>query len=427
MRVLQVSARESQGGAAVSAFRLHKGLQREGVRSQMLVGRPDLGDPDVFAIDQAVAPFYTPLDRFADRLGRRIAKSRGLPYDRYRSTRHIPETGLVEQADLIHFHNLHGNYFDLRSLPAFAAKKPLVWTLHDMWAFTGHCAYSYGCDRWQAGCHHCPLYAGDRRDFAEPPLPRMDRSRPTWLEKREIFRRTPVQVVTPSDWLRRMAETSILQPGATFRTIPYGIDLDVFRPVERGAARDLLEIPAESKVILFAAEDAAKKRKGLALLLKALDGLREESDQPLFLLTLGDTRNLGDRLDGFPARSLGFVHDEKRLRTAFAAADVFVSPTLADNLPVVLIEALACGTPAVAFNVGGVPEIIDHMQTGYLAELMDVADLRRGIAALLDDPGMLEEMAARCRRAAEERFSLSRQARAYIALYEEALAGFQPA
>jgi glycosyltransferase involved in cell wall biosynthesis len=418
MNILLINTVDNVGGAARAMYRLHQGLQRLGHRSQLLVGHQTMLEPGIDYINRQAKPFRTLTDEVLDRVGAQLGKRWGVDNWSYRNSWHIPQASAFHQADVISLHNLHGGYFNFRALPELARHKPMVWTLHDMWALTGHCAYSYDCERWRTGCYDCPLLKESGQQIVEPaPVP-VDRTRSVWKAKRRVYQITPLHIVTPSEWLRGLVQESILASAATIQCIPNGIDLDVFCPLDQGVARQALDLPVDTHVIFFSAHGVMHGRKGFSYLLQALGNLPDADS--IWLLTSGGQTELGPQAERFSVRQLGQLSDERLQRLAFAAADLFVFPTLADNQPLVLLEALACGTPIISFDVGGVPQMARHMETGYLARYKDAGDLARGIQLLLNDDNLRTRMRHRCREIAESEYSLESQARRYLEVYKRA-------
>ena len=424
MNILHLNSSD-HGGAARAMIRLNQGLQRSGHDSQILVGHRTTLEPSIQEVNRQAEPFQSPMDKVLDRISLSLEQRFSLNAWSYRNSWHIPQFAAFRQADVINLHNLHGDYFNYRAQPELARHKPIVWTLHDMWALTGHCAYSYGCERWKTGCYDCPLLKEPGRRFVEPAAVPVDRSRAVWESKREVYRNTPMHIITPSKWLRGLVQESILANAASIEYIPYGVDLDIFQPFDRAVARQALDIPADQPVIFFSAVWASDGRgvygrKGFPFLLQALEKL-PDPHKSIWLLTSGGWADL-ERFEGrFNVRQLGYLSDQRLQRLAFAAADLFVFPSLADNLPLVLIEALACGIPIVAFDVGGVPELVRHMKTGYLARYKDVDDLSHGIQILLEGDSLQTRMGHTCRKVAEAEFSLGLQVQRYLDVYEEAI------
>ena len=419
MRILHINTYDIGGGAARAAYRLHTGLRCLGHMSHLLVGQQTTHEPGMSSIAGQAAPFRTLRDKVLDRIGPRLERRFGLDHWSRRNCWHILKMPVFRQADVVNPHNFRGNHINIRILPDLAARKPVVWTLHDMWAFTGHCAYAYDCERWRTGCFDCPLLKEPGRQIVEPGPTPTDRTRQVWQTKRNLYRRISLHVVTPSQWLRRLVENSILAHAATIECIPNGVDITTFRPLEKDLARQALDLPLDARIVLFATQHTTAGRKGFGYLLKALG--RTPDTSSIYLLTMGSKGALGDHAERFRTRELGYLSDEISLRLAYSATDVFVFPTLADNQPLVLIEAMACGIPVVSFDVGGVPEMVRHLQTGYLARYKDVTDLAHGIQLLLNDADLRVRLGRYCRKVAEEEYSLELQVRRYLQAYERAI------
>jgi glycosyltransferase involved in cell wall biosynthesis len=297
-----------------------------------------------------------------------------------------------------------------RSIPGHV---PLVWTLHDMNPFTGGCHYTAGCNRFAAGCGTCPAL-GSVENF--------DLSTAIFHRKLTAYNRLQpekVRIVAPSRWLCREASRSVLFRRFEVATIPYGLDTDVFQPRPRTVAREVFGIPQEMRIVVFAAQSLDNHRKGLDLLIEALDGL--DCNGEIGLASVGGGR-IFDTL-GKQYFSLGELKSERLISFAYSAADVLVLPSREDNLPTVLLEAMACGTPTVAFGVGGIPEIVRPGITGLLATAEDVRSLRHAILAILGDDNKRESMSRASRRIAIEEYRLELQAKRYLQVYEQLLTG----
>lgn len=424
MNILQINTHDVSGGAARAMYRLHQGLRQQGHNSRILARFCALVDPNVLSVADVIAGSLSSVVALADQAGRRMETHLGIPFERYPSTKHILESSLFQQAQILNLHNLHGRYFNHHLLPVLSMRKPTVWTLHDMWALTGHCAYSYDCLRWKTGCFDCPLLKEPGRSLVEPAPTRIDHTRRVWRTKRRLYQKSRLHVVAPSKWLCQFVKESILAEAASIQCIPHGLDLAAFQPRDRAMARRALDIPAEAKTILFVADRIARGRKGFHHLLDALQTI--EDAESIVLLTIGSKGTVETELRRFRRRDLGPLSDERLMSLVYSAADVFAFPTLADNQPLVLMEALASGTPIVSYDVGGVPEMVRHLETGYLARYNDVGDLAKGLQLLLDDDGARSRMSRRCRAIAEAEYSLDTQVRRYRELYEFAIEYAKP-
>jgi len=314
----------------------------------------------------------------------------------------------VVSTDIVHLHNLHGSFFPITILPQLSQIAPIVWTLHDTWAMTGHCSYNYECERWQTGCGSCP-------NLSEHPKISIDTTAFLWRVKDRLYRKSDICIVVPSKWLFGMASQSPLLNRFAVHCIPYGIDTQTFHPIDRALARQQLELPADAFVMMIIVLPQAR-RKGAEYFVEALHKLKQKVNP--WLLVVGSQGLLEGVPGRFRMREVGNVRSAEYMNLCYCAADLFVLPTLADNLPLSLLEALAAGTPAVAFNIGGVPDIVRHMETGYLARYMDPEDLARGIVTILTNENLRTAMRLRCKAVADTEYSLDLQSRRYQDLYE---------
>lgn len=273
---------------------------------------------------------------------------------------------LVRQADVLHLHWTNFGFLSLGGLEKLLRLgKPVVWTLHDQWAFTGGCHYSRGCERFKTHCRQCP--------FLRRPGER-DLSFRIFEKKMSAYRDAPLTVVACSEWLAGEARQSALLSGFPIRSIPNPIDTTVWQPTDRRAARRALGLPLDKKLVLFGAGNLRDERKGFRFVAEALGGL---TGAELVVFGKNDPAVLAAL--PFPVHNLGVVSSENGLIAAYNAADVLAVPSLEDNLPNTIVEALACGTPVVAFATGGIPEMIQHRQTGWLAPPRDAAALSEGL------------------------------------------------
>lgn len=321
------------------------------------------------------------------------------------------------QPDIIHLHNLHGGRgtIPLSILPEMAAVAPIVWTMHDMWGMTGHCAYSMGCNRWRDGCGGCP-------DLALYPRLLSDRTKHIAYNKSEILAKANPVLVSPSRWLSDLALEAKPTKSCEIQLIANGVDLTVFSPKFRAIAREELNLSSDSQVIMFAAESLdGDKRKGGAELRRALERVQTSRGGALLDVILMGRGGI-DLLSGIPGivvHHVGYVSDQAVAAKLYSAADVFICPSLQDNLPNALIEAAACGTAAVAFNVGGCGEIIDNEVSGLLVPGGDSAALGDAIERLVSEPERLAGMGRAARARAELLYSDTKMAYSYLSLYHE--------
>jgi len=438
MRILQVSTRDIGGGAERVAWTLHHAYRQAGHEARLAVGKKVSADPSIEEIPNQVLREQAPWSGFFLRASQHIGrfKVRGAwragrvleglaeprrSWGRWRghedfyhpASRHLLR---AQGADVLHAHNLHGNYFDLTTLADYSQRLPVFLTLHDMWLLTGHCGHSLDCQRWQIGCGHCPdlsLY---------PPLPR-DGTAYNWRRKRDIYRGGRFYVATPSRWLMDKVEASMLAGGALEkRVIPYGIDLSIFQPAPQASARQKLGLPLEAHLLLFSGwAGRTNPYKDYATMREAVRQVAQTPrPRPLFFLALGDSapdEQLGEHTF---LRHIPYQSDLAQVATYYQAADLYLHAARADNFPNAVLEALACGTPVVASAVGGIPEQVSP-DTGRLSPVGDSVAMAEAIRGLLADEALRQQLGRQAAADAARRFDLKRQATDYLAWYQEAL------
>jgi glycosyltransferase involved in cell wall biosynthesis len=412
-RVLLVNYSDGASGAGRAAHRLLRGLCGHGLNARMLAVEATSGDPAVRGLERRSQRLAQAMREPLDRLPLHLIRPGRAPVF---SPAWVPD-GLARRIaglspDLVHLHWIGGGMARIESLSRLA--RPLVWTMHDMWPFTGGCHYDEGCGRYADACGRCPvLGSGSTWDLSRWVLHR----------KRRAWRGLPLTLVAPSRWLAERAEASRLFREHRVRVIPNGLDLDLFQPIERALARRLLGLPQDRLHVLFGAADpAAEARKGFGLLRPALLRLAERGWQGrVDLLVAGSGRAGGSPELGLRAHFLGRLQDELSMAMALAAADVVVVPSSQDNLPNMAVEALACGRPCVGFAIGGLPEIVDDGRNGRLATPLDPEDLAAAIAWVLDDDGRRQSLEREARRKAEQTFDIRTVARRHAELYAEVL------
>lgn len=411
MKILHLSYSDIGGGAAQAAYRIHQSLQETGVDSSMLVTQRCTRDPSVTRFQpsrQLPRRLARGIRRFSihSEITRQKQPGNAELFSEDRSWLGSELAKGLPECDLIHLHWVAGFVDLLDFLPKAAQKAPLVWTLHDMNPFTGGCHYDGHCGKFSLRCGMCPMLTGSTEN---------DLSRKVWERKRAAFASVPssrLRLVSPSRWLTSQASQSSLLRDYQITTIPYGLDLQAFAPREKAFARKVLGIPLEAKVVLFVAESISQKRKGYQILLDAIQPLED-----LFLLSLGK----GEAPRRKASLHLGFVEQSRLLSLVYSAADVFAITSLEDNLPQTLLEAMACGIPAVGFKVGGIPDAILHEKTGLLVPEGDSLLLRATLQSLLSDPDRLATMSAQSRQMALERCDSRSQGLAYHAIYKDLL------
>jgi glycosyltransferase involved in cell wall biosynthesis len=423
MKIVHLAKSDLQGGAARAAYRLHKGLQSVGQESLMLVESKTGDDPSVIAahrpmdlisrLRRGVRDYHIAQDF------RRYRNSRPAGYESFSDDRSEYSSALLSQiptCDVINLHWVPG----LLPYNAFFARvpksTPVVWTLHDMNPFTGGCHYSLGCGRYLDRCGACPQL-GSKDDT--------DLSHQIWRRKEQIFSRVPpsrLRIVTPSKWLAGEVNRSSILGRFPVTVIPYGVNVRDFAPQSRRSIRDLLGIPQDAKVVLFVAELTDSRRKGFLLLAQAL--ARSAGLVPnLSLVSLG--HNKPPMQLHVPWLHLGPLNNDRFLAMVYSLADLFVICSVEDNLPNTVLEAMACGVPAVGVGVGGIPDMIRDGVNGLTVPADPIA-LCTAIGDLLNGTQQREAMSTMCRRIAVKEYSLERQAQQYCEVYKSLLGGAIP-
>ncbi|NMF83037.1 glycosyltransferase family 4 protein [Nodosilinea sp. P-1105] len=404
-------------GAGKAALRLHQGLQLKKVKSSMLVQTKAGDTPDVYLPSHRLTNLLslTRANRYLD----------SLPLKAYRNRKKgayslnwFPDSMKTRifnnfKPDIINLHWINFGYLRLETLANFDL--PVVWTLHDMWAFTGGCHYTNGCEEYKRACGKCPQLSSHSQ---------LDLSRWVMNRKLKSWKNLNLTVVTPSRWLAERARESSLFSEVPIKVIPNGLDVETYKPMSQQVARDRLNLPQDRDLILFGSVNATSdNRKGFDLLKETLSCLElSQGKHRPELVIFGSTR--GDESNDLSLKShyLGRLNDDISLSIAYSAADVFVAPSREDNLPNTVMEALACGTPCAAFKIGGMPDLIDHRVNGYLAKPFDPKDLAVGIQWILSDDSLSrQELRKNAREKVESSFSDAAQAEQYIALFDELL------
>ncbi len=413
MTVTHLSTRDTGGGAARAAYRLHRGLREVGTESTMYVRHKRSTDSTVQSFRQ-LSDLRHRLQRLwrYGRIQLDFAPYRLLRPDHLESfsddrTRFQGEvTEQLSKTDVLHLHWI-ARFVDL---PAFFehTTAPIVWTLHDMNAFTGGCHYDAQCGRYKSKCGKCPQLGSQWRH---------DLSRAVWKRKRKVYQSALSQdrlyVVTPSEWLAQEARQSELLREAPIQVIPNGIDPETFYPRNCTARRHELGILEAHDIVLFVAQSTNNHRKGFDLLIDALDGIDIEG---VTLLSVG-----GDKPSipgSLPHVHAGRIEDDKKLAEFYSMASVFVIPSRQDNLPNTVLESMACGTPVIGTDAGGIPDMVRPNETGWLAETGDIRSLREAIESAIEREEKRRYMAQRCLEVSKGEYTLEKQAKRYKKLYE---------
>jgi len=410
MRVVHLNNSDSQGGAARASYRLHCALLASGVDSKFVVNRKLTDDYTVIGPSNKIAQGTAlikasveavPLLLYPKRK-KSIFSPANIPDRLIHKLNKIPH-------DILNLHWINGGFIKIETLAKLG--KPIVWTLHDMWAFTGGCHVDGNCERYLNSCGKCPkLGSQHKKDLSYKILKR----------KKSSWKNLNITLVTPSKWLADCARRSSLFSNRRIEVIPNGVNITHFKPLSKEYCKNILGVSPNSKILLFGAMGATSDRnKGFHLLQAALKLLQQsELQSKLQIVIFGESEPLNPPDLGFPTQYLGYLNDSISLSVIFSSADVLVMPSIQENLPNTILESLACGTPSVAFNIGGIPDIIEHKVNGYLAKRFDCGDLANGIKWLINNENYKKLSQAAFNKAIST-YDIRRVASKYQELYEE--------
>jgi glycosyltransferase involved in cell wall biosynthesis len=456
LRIVQVTLQSHQGGTGRIVSGLHTRYRSSGHHASMLVGRGTITSEGqeilshtryrstwarailslarrASARSEASSQFAKWVSLIAEPNRRRRIRS-GFEDFQFPATLPVISEMVRDSPTILHLHNLHGGFFDLRALPELSHLTPLVLTLHDQWVFTGHCAHSFDCERWRNGCGECP----DLTIY--PAIPR-DRTAENFALKEEVFSRTRLHLATPCTWLMDRANESLLAPAMEeARVIPNGVDTTVFSPGSKAKERARLKLPRECQIVLCAGHVARSHWTNKGLLRSTIRYLAQEGRYDCALLFLGSDRNSQEEMDGIKVIHRQYERDVSRLAGYYRASDVYFHPARTDTFPTAILESLACGTPPVATDVGGIPEQVASLwasrnasisppssATGILVDGEDATDAGKAIVFLLQNDTVRARLADNGANRAASQFSITLQAERYLDWYEEILSRHHPA
>ncbi len=414
LRVLHLSTHDCSGGAARAAYRLHDSLRLLDVQSQMLVRYKTSSDNDVLPVYRYRNRLRRIQNRLAYKLNVRLHQQYTLPPNTpYWSVNwylnNIADIVNQLKPDVVHLHWVGDGFVPYRAISKI--NKPIVWTLHDSWAFTGGCHMPNDCERFTDTCGRCPQLASSQEH---------DLSRRIHQHKQQAWEGgIPMRIVAPSQWLAGEAKRSSLFRDLYVQVIPHGIDTTIYKPLDKAVAREALNLPQDKKLILFGATGGTSDpRKGFAYLQEALNLLSPDEDIELVVFGSDSEVTLNS---SFSVNNLGVVRDALSLVLASSASDVFVIPSLQEPFGLTLLESLACGTPGVGFDIGGIPDMIVHHANGYLASPADSLSLAESIQWVIDDSDRWQRLSSKARETVLEKFTLQLMAERYLELYRALL------
>ena len=409
MNVLIINTSDINGGAAIAAYRLLNALKYSDVNVKMMVREKLSNDSDVLNIgNNLINKFNFYHERGEIFLYNGLSRKNLFEVSTAKKGISITETEEFKQADVIHIHWINQGMLSLNEIKKIlSSRKKVVWTMHDMWAFTGICHYAGDCNFYTHGCGNCPLLRHPSK---------YDLSRTSYRKKTSTYSKGEINFVACSNWLKEMAIKSPLTLGHHVTSIPNPIDTEVYRPLNKNEIRDKLNLPIDKKIILFAAVKASDKRKGLDYLIEASNLLKNYSEEILFLIAGNRSEEIENKFT-LPVKSMGYV-SPKDMPLLYNAADLFVSPSLQDNLPNTIMESMSCGTPCIGFNIGGIPQMIDHQTNGYVSEYRNSKDLAEGILWSLFETNT--NLGQNARKKVIENYSNEIIAKQYIEIYKNA-------
>lgn len=382
MHILIVNTAERTGGAAIAANRLMHALNNNGVEARMLVRDRKTDAPEVVNLPQSWrlrAKFLW--ERGVIWLANGLSRRNLFQVDIANAGTDITTMDVFQWADVIHLHWVNQGFLSLHVLERIMnSGKPVVITMHDQWYFTGICHYSGECEKYRSQCCHCPLLKNGGIG--------VDMARHVYERKQAIYSGRNVTFVGCSHWIADLARQSRLTQGHTVTNVPNAINTDVFTPMDRTKARERHNLPVEGRLILFGAQRITDERKGFIYLKEACEHIVKSHPSLAATMSIvvlgGDADSVKESLP-LPVHVVNYLSNEHDIASLYNAVDLFVTPSLQDNLPNTIVEAMSCGTPCVGFDVGGIPEMISHKQNGYVAHYRDSEDFARGIIWCTDE------------------------------------------
>ena len=418
MRVLIVNTSERNGGAAVAANRLMEALNNHGVKAKMLVRDKQSDSLTVVGLQGKWWQQWCFLwERLVIFCHLHFSRKHLFELDIANTGTNITRLPEFREADIIHLHWINQGMLSLGIIRKILnSGKPVVWTMHDIWPATAICHLTLGCNKFKTGCHHCKYLPGNGST--------RDLSAKIWRRKQHLLDGQSITFVACSRWLEAEAKMSALLNGQKVTNIPNSIDISIYKVGNRSEARQRLELPTDKQVILFVSQRVTNLNKGMEYLIEACNQLAsqhpEMKETTAVAILGGHAEDVVAELP-FEAYPLGYVSEEYRIADVYRAANVFVLPSLSENLPNTIMESMACGIPCVGFKVGGIPEEIDHLKNGYVAAYRNAEDLARGIRWILCEADY-DSLSASAVKKVSRCYSQQSVALKYTEIYNEAIA-----
>ena len=411
MKILLLNTSDRIGGAAVAAHRLMQALLKQGIQADMLVRDLVREEEHVYTVNRSgwmrwLNCFRFYWERFIIFLFNHFSRSELFRVSIANVGNDISRNKLVQDADIIHLHWINQGFLSLKDIKALVdLRKPIVWTMHDMWPCTGICHHARECNKYQELCESCFYLKSQSFDL----------STNVYRKKKFIYQNANITFVGCSDWLKQKALVSGLLKRKHVLNIPNAINASVFCQKEKVACRKELNLPLDKYLILFGALNVTDSRKGVDYLIRSLFLLRRKDIE---LVVFGQIKQEIKSMFPIPIHSMGYLSDEVKISILYNAVDLFVTSSLDENLPNTIMEAMACGTPCVGFRTGGIPEMIDHKRNGYVADYKDAEDLARGIRWVLDYPDKAR-LSEACVEKVQREYAEEVVVKRYIDLYNE--------
>ena len=410
MNVLIVSTSDNRGGAAIAAYRLMNALKSEGVNIKMAVIDKRSNNSDVIQVGNKLNTRYNFYrERGEIFLINRLSKVNLFDVSIANTSTSITKLDEFKNADVIHLHWINQGMLSIKEIEKILQSgKKVVWTMHDMWPFTGICHHAAGCNHYERSCGMCP-YLTNPSEF--------DISNFIFEKKKQVYSIGNITFVACSEWLKKLADKSPIVRNQKVINIPNTIDTELYKPMDKHVIRKKLNLPTDKKIILFAAAKASDARKGTDYLVNASKLITElYQDELLFLIVGSQGAEIAERLHT-PTFCMGYV-DSLKMPEVYNAADVYITPSLQENLPNTIMEAMSSGIPCVGFDIGGIPEMINHKSTGYIAKYKNSEDLASGLIWTLFEADS-EVLAHNSREKVLVSYGQSKIANLYKNIYEE--------
>lgn len=415
IKIAFVSPHDFKGGASKIGYYLFNGFRKRGYNVRYFVGKKSLYDNDI----EPIVKYTNKLSKFLGKLIKFINRELG------KENFYFPNSSksiIAWKPDIIHFHNIQGNYFDLRELKNISKHIPVIFTLHDPWMFSGHCSYFIECDRWKIGCGKCP-------DLKRRPSLKRDNTAFNWKRKKNIYDNSKFYVTTPSKWLLEQTNYSILENGIKMKKlINNGVDHQIFKPKNTSSLRQKLNIKKDEIVLLYVVSSnlTSNPYKDFNTISKCISYIENnnKSNKKFTLIAIGeekpDTFNNSIR-----KLHIGYLSNPEKISDFFNLADLYLHAARAENYPNVVMEALSCGTPCIVTNTGGVPEQIIENNTGWVVPYEDHKAMGMKVLELSRNRRKLKAAGINARKWIEKNKTINHMLNNFQIYYEDVIYDFK--